>query len=199
MASSRRSVPGSRAKRTPARYASTLCWRSVGYVATVLKGGVPGPRPRTPPGSRRRARRRSVPRAPRSAPRARRPPRARAPPSGAARRPPPAPPRARRATQRSRGRRFLSRHGAEDPVHEPRRVEAAELLGRLHRLVYRHLGGHVRPVEQLVQPHAQDVALERRDAVERPAHGMTLDEGVELLPLAAHAGDQLAREVGLWK
>ena len=84
----------------------------------------------------------------------------------------------------------------EDAVDEARRVGAAQLLGGLDGLVDRDLGGHVVAVEQLVERHAQDVPLERRDPVERPALGVALDQRVELLALALDALDQLAREVG---
>ena len=61
-------------------------------------------------------------------------------------------------------------------------------------LVDRHLGGHVVAVEQLVERHAQDVALERRDPVERPALRVALDQRVHLLAVALDALDQLAGE-----
>ena len=45
-----------------------------------------------------------------------------------------------------------------------------------------------------MQRDAQDVALERRDPVHRPALGVPRDQRVELLDLRVRALDQLARE-----
>ena len=73
----------------------------------------------------------------------------------------------------------------------------AELLGGLDRLVDRHLGGHVGPVQQLVQRHAQDVALERRDPVERPALRVALDQRVELGAGRARTPSTSSRVKGL--
>src|SRR4051812_42454006 len=49
-------------------------------------------------------------------------------------------------------------------------------------------------MEELVQRHPEDVALERRDALERPALGVARYEPVELVAMGQHAIHQLAGE-----
>ena len=87
------------------------------------------------------------------------------------------PERSRSATRLELGRELLERVGRRSrrapppraaprpriPFTKPGRVGRAELLGRLDRLVDRHLGGHVGRGAAARQRHAQDVPLERRD------------------------------------
>ena len=80
------------------------------------------------------------------------------------------------------------------PLTKPGRVRGAELLGGLDRLVDRHLRGHVGDVQELGERHAQDVALERRDPVERPALRVAPDQLVQLGPVALDGLHELARE-----
>src|SRR6185503_20377401 len=86
----------------------------------------------------------------------------------------------------------LSLDGAENPVDEAGSIDTAQLLGRLHRLVDRYLHRHILPASHLVHRHAEYVALERRDAVERPAAGVPRDGLVERTAVGLDALDQLA-------
>ena len=68
-------------------------------------------------------------------------------------------------------------------------ASAEQTLRGLDRLVDGDLVGHVGAVQQLEERDAQDAALQRRDAVERPAAGVAGDQLVELAPLALDALD----------
>src|SRR5205823_14445097 len=95
-----------------------------------------------------------------------------------------------------RGHTAFAVDRAEYAVYEAGSVGAAELLGRLDGLVDGHFGGHVLAVKQLVERHAQDVALQRRDAVERPSHRVALDQRVELRLMLCGPFRELAGERG---
>src|SRR4029453_14072498 len=77
---------------------------------------------------------------------------------------------------------------------EGRRLGPAVLAREAHGLVDRNLGRDVVAVVHLVEGNPQHVALERRDALERPASGTLGGSGVELLAMGGDAVDELARE-----
>ena len=93
-----------------------------------------------------------------------------------------------------------AQHRGEDAVHEPGRLGAAERLGGLDRLVDRALGRDRRValdqvgVQHLQQRGAQDRALERRDAVDRPVLRVALDVDVELLGVVGRRVGERAGE-----
>src|SRR6185436_14002358 len=92
-------------------------------------------------------------------------------------------------------RRRAQPNVVQDPVDERAGVLGGELLGDVDRLVDRDEGRDILAVEEFVGGQPQDVAVDRRHALELPVLGDLLDLAVDLGPLLAAAVDELAGEV----
>src|SRR6185436_18769983 len=95
---------------------------------------------------------------------------------------------------------FAGRRGAqpdvvEDAVDKGAGVLGGELLGDVDRLVDRDQGRDVLSIEELVGRQAEDVAVDRRHALELPVLGDFFDLAVDLGSLLAAAVNELAGEV----
>src|SRR5579862_1188715 len=84
----------------------------------------------------------------------------------------------------------------QDAVHERTRVLRRELLRDVDRFFDRDQRRDVVPVQELEGRQAQDVAVDRRHALELPVLRDLLDLAVDRRLLLADAEDQLAGEVG---
>src|SRR6266508_4924533 len=90
-----------------------------------------------------------------------------------------------------RGASHLAGDAAEDAVDETARLRGRQQLRQLDGLVEGDRGGHLRPGDQLVAGHPQQVAVEQRHALDGPVLRGPADALVELAPEPLDAADQL--------
>src|SRR5260370_17504229 len=86
---------------------------------------------------------------------------------------------------------MLLEQTVKQPVDEAPRLLGAELLGELDGLVHYHQLRSLALVKHLVDRQAQDVAVDRRHALQPPVVGLAADHRVDLLAVIDGAAHQL--------
>ena len=88
----------------------------------------------------------------------------------------------------------------ENPINKSRRILRPVFFGHLDGFVNSDVGRNVREKAQLIDRKAQDVPLDHSDTLQGPIGTAFLNEGIDLVPVPYHPGDQGCGEVpDLWE